>query len=220
MKTMGHDELWLVAPQSFPHAEALAMASGAADVLARARVVSTLGEAVADCGLVVGTSARLRTRYHWPVSSAREIAPRLLDAAQTGPVAVVFGTERTGLTNEEFERCHALVNIPANPEYESLNLAQAVQILAYELRMASTAERPAAKRLVPLATLDELDLLNAHFDRALTQVGFTDRAGGPHLVKRLARIFNRAELDQHETNILRGFLAAVEARCRGAEDDS
>jgi TrmH family RNA methyltransferase len=220
MKTMGQEDLWLVSPRSFPHADAVAMAAGADDVLARARVVSTLSEAVADCGLVLGTSARIRSSYHWPVSAPREAAPRLLEAARTGPVALVFGTERTGLTNEEFERCHALVHIPANPVYESLNLAQAVQILAYELMIAAGVEPPSARRVVPLATLSELDLLNAHFDRVLTEVGFTDRAGGPNLVKRLARIFNRAELDQHEVNILRGFLAAVEARGRTIGNDS
>lgn len=216
MKTMGLDELWLVNPDRFPHAEATALASGADDLLGRARVVGTLAEAVADCGLVLGTSARLRTAYYWPVYTPRDAAPRVLEAAGDGPVAVVFGTERTGLTNEDVEFCNALIHIPANPAYESLNLSQAVQIIAYELRCATVDAKPQARRLVPLAPHAELERLNAHLDEVLTAVEFTDRGGGPHLLKRFARIFGRAELDQHEVNMLRGLLAAVLARRREA----
>lgn len=215
IKTMGFDELWLVAPERFPHAEATALASGAADdVLAQARVVGTLAEAVADCNLVCGTSARLRTGYYWPGFTPREAAPKVLAAGEAGAAAIVFGTERTGLTNAEFERCNFLVHIPANPAYESLNLGQAVQILAYELRCASDAAVPRPRRLVPLAPSAELELLNAHLDEVLAAVDFTDRAGGPHLLRRFARIFGRAELDQHEVNMLRGLYAAVLARRR------
>jgi TrmH family RNA methyltransferase len=218
IKTMGFDELWLVAPERFPHAEAIALAAGADDVLARARIVATLAEAVADCSLVCGTSARLRTGYYWPGFSPREAAPKVLAAAEEGVAAVVFGTERTGLTNAEFERCNFLIHIPANPAYESLNLGQAVQILAYELRCAGEAPVPRPRRLVPLAPAGELERLNAHLDEVLTAVEFTDRAGGPHLLQRFARIFGRAELDQHEVNMLRGLLAAVLAR-RGSRGD-
>jgi len=212
MKTMGLDDLWLVAPTHFPHPEATALASGADDVLGRARVVGTLAEAVADCGWVLGTSARLRTALYWPVLTPREAAPRLLAAAQDAPVAVVFGTERTGLTNEEFERCNALIHIPANPAYESLNLSQAVQILAYELRCAMDLPAPTARRVVPLAPADELSRLNAHLAQVLAAVEFTDRAGGGHLERRFARIFGRAELDRHEVNMLRGLFAATLAK--------
>jgi len=218
MKTMGADDLWLVAPAHFPHAEATALASGADDLLGRARVVATLAEAVADCNFVVGTSARLRTEYYWPGLTPREAAPRLLAAAEEGTAAVVFGTERTGLTNAEFERCNALIHIPANPAYESLNLSQAVQIVAYELRCAAQPDVPRPRRLVPLAPAAELDRLSAHLDQVLTAVGFTDRAGGPHLLKRFERIFGRAELDQHEVNMLRGLLAAVLADRRPPGD--
>jgi len=216
MHTMGLEELWLVAPASFPHAEATARASGADGLLARARVVDSLAEAVADCGLVYATSARPRTAYHWPQLTPREAASRLVAAGASGEAAVVFGTERTGLSNEELERCGALVRIPANPAFESLNLAQAVQVLAYEIRCASAAPEPPPAREVPLAPAAELERLNAHLGEVLEEVGFTDRLNGPHLSRRLARIFGRAELDQHEVNILRGFLAAVQARRRRA----
>lgn len=216
LKTMGQGELWLVAPAAFPNAEATALASGADDLLARARVVPTLAEAVADCGLVLGSSARLRTQYYWPVVTPREAAPRLLAAGAAGAAAIVFGTERTGLSNADFDLCHGLVHIPSNPAYESLNLAQAVQILAYELRCATGAEAPRPRRAAPLATVEELERLRTHAGEVLAEIDFTDRRGGPHLLRRLARIFGRAGLDQHEVNILRGILTAVQARRRRA----
>ncbi len=219
MKTMGADELWLVSPDQFPHPQATALASSAQDVLERARVVGGLAEAVADCNLVLGTSARLRTEFYWPGYTPREAAPRLLAAGEAGMAAVVFGTERTGLTNAEFELCNALIHIPANPAYESLNLAQAVQIVAYELRCASDAAVPRPRRLVPLAPVGELELLNAHFGEAMRAVAFIDRAGGGTLLKRFERIFGRAELDQHEVNMLRGFLAAVLGQRRRPPDE-
>jgi TrmH family RNA methyltransferase len=216
MHAMGLEQLWLVAPESFPHAEASARAAGADALLLRARVVGTLREAVADCGLVYATSARPRSAYYWPELTPREAAPRLLAAGREGEAAVVFGTERTGLSNEELELCAALVRIPANPEFESLNLAQAVQVLAYEIRCASAGPAPHPAREVPLAPSAELERLQAHLDEVLVEVGFTDRTGGPHLSRRLARIFGRAELDQHEVNMLRGLFAAVQARRRRA----
>jgi TrmH family RNA methyltransferase len=220
MKNMALDELMLVQPTAFPHATATAMASGADDVLARARVVATLAEAVADCGLVLGTSARLRSQYHWPAWPAREAATRMLAAARHSRVALLFGPERTGLTNEHLEVCGAIVQIPANPDYESLNLAQAVQILAYELYVARVPEMPALERPTPLAEQRELALLYEHLDAVLALVDFTDRAGGPHLSRRLQRIFGRANLDRLEVNMLRGFLSAVQDRRRlaGRED--
>jgi len=216
MKTMGQGELWLVAPAAFPSAEATALASGADDLLAGARVVATLAEAVADCGLVLGTSARLRTEYYWPVLAPRAAAARLLSEGAAAPAALVFGTERTGLSNADFDLCHGLVHIPANPAYESLNLAQAVQILAYELRCAGGAEVPRPRRDAPLAPVAELERLRAHAGEVLAEIRFTDRRGGPHLLRRLARIFGRAGLDQQEVNILRGILTAVQARRRRA----
>ncbi len=216
MKTMGQAELWLVAPAAFPSAEASALASGADDLLARARVVGTLAEAVADCGLVLGTSARLRSEYYWPVLTPREAAPRLLAARASAPAALVFGTERTGLSNADFDLCHGLVHIAAHPDYESLNLAQAVQILAYELYCATGGEARRPRRGAPLAPVAELQRLRTHAGEVLAEIRFADRRAGPHLLRRLARIFGRAELDQHEVNILRGVLTAVQARRRRA----
>ena len=220
MKAMGQRELWLVAPATFPHEDATARAAGADDVLAGARVVASLGDAVADCGLVYGTSARLRTQYYWPVASPREAAPRLLDAAARGGAALVFGTERTGLSNADLELCHGLIHVPTDPDFGSLNLAQAVQILAYELRAAAGARAPPARRAAPLAPVAELERLRTHVDEVLTEIDFTDRNGGPHLLRRLSRIFGRAALDQHEVNILRGILTAVQARRRRAGESS
>jgi tRNA (cytidine32/uridine32-2'-O)-methyltransferase len=220
LKTMGLEELWLVAPAAFPHAEATARAAGADDLLARARVVGTLAAAVADCGLVLATSARARTAYYWPALTPREAAPRLRDAAAAGAAALVFGTERTGLTNEDLEQCSGVVHIPANPAFGSLNLAHAVQLLAYELRCASDLPPARSTRNVPLAPAAELERLKAHLDAVLREVGFTERHGGAHLRKRLARIVGRAELDQHEVNILRGILTAVQARRRRAGSGS
>ena len=217
---MGFEELWLVAPESFPHPEATALAAGALPVLERARVVPTLREAVADCGLVLATSARARGEYYWPACPPREAAPRLLAAGEEGVAALVFGPERTGLTNEDLALCSGLVRIPSDPAYESLNLAQAVQVLAYELRCARGQPAPLPPRPVALATVAELTKLTAHLGEVLTQVDFTDRAAGPNLLNRLSRIFGRAELDRHEVNVLRGFLAAVQARRRRAGSDA
>ena len=141
MKTMGLDELVLVAPRDFPSADATARASGADDVLARARVVDSLGDAIADCGFVAGASARLR-KLSWPVVDPRAGAASLQKHAGETKVAMVFGPEHSGLTNEDLGRCNQVVHIPANPAYSSLNVAMAVQVLCYELRMA-TLDRPA-----------------------------------------------------------------------------
>jgi tRNA (cytidine32/uridine32-2'-O)-methyltransferase len=219
MKTMALSELWLVAPAVPPGPEAVAMASGADDVLAAARTVATLDEAVADCGLVLGTTARQRSEYYWPVHTAREAAARLRRLDPGTRAAVVFGTERTGLTNEELDLCHGLVHIPANPAYESLNLAQAVQVVTYEIYVAADLPARVPEREAPLATAGELEGLYRHLEATLTATGFTDRRGGPHLMRRFKRIFGRAALDQLEVNILRGLLAAAQASRRRPEPE-
>ena len=145
MKTMGLDELILVAPRDFPSAEATARASGADDVLARARVVDSLADAIADCGFVAGASARLR-RLSWPVADPRRGAATLWKQALDTSVAMVFGSERSGLTNEDLGRCNQVVHIPANPAYGSLNVAMAVQVLCYELRMAALEHQVGAEQ--------------------------------------------------------------------------
>ncbi len=219
MKTMGMDDLVLVAPKQFPCADATARASGADDVLAKARVVASLGEAIEDCGFVVGASARLRS-LRWPTVDPRTCARTVREQAADSSVAIVLGPEHSGLTNEDLGRCHQLVHIPANPEYSSLNLAMAVQVLCYELRMAQdeasgvadAAEKEA--REAPLATADELDGFHRQMEAMLADVGFLKPDHPRQLKLRLRRIFHRSRLDQTEINILRGMLAALDPRAR------
>jgi len=209
MKTMCLDELVLVNPGEFPHPDAAARASGAVDVLERARVTATLDEALAGCVLVAGTSAR-RRGIGPPELTPRDCAARLAAGAAQQDVALVFGRERTGLTNEELGRCHILVNIPANPEYASLNLASAVQVLAYELMLARAAAPAAVEAGTRLATADEMERFYEHLESAALETGFLDPANPKHLMRRLRRLFNRAQPDENEINILRGLLAALQ----------
>ena len=213
MKNMGLYDLWLVNPREFPHPEATARASGADDVLSAARVVASLPEAIADCGLVLGTTARTREQ-HFRVLEARAAGVRLVAEAQHGPVAVMFGTERFGLANEHLLAAHALLRIPANPAYESLNIAMAAQLIAYEIRMAGHQPGSAVpERDVPLATGEQMDRFYAHLAEVMQQADFRDRTqSGTHLMGRIRRMFNRAELDANEVNILRGILTAVQRR--------
>lgn len=216
MKNMALDDLALVRPASFPHAEATARASGASDVLMNARVCGTLHEAIADCGLIVGATARPR-QQHWTVLEPRAAALRLWQESARVPAAVLFGSERVGLSNEELEKCQWLLRIPANPAYESLNLAAAVQVLCYELYVARERALPSAVREVPLATLTEMQRLYEHLEEVMTEVGFHDRTeSGMHLMGRMRRLLNRAEPDQNEVNILRGLLTAIQGRRRRA----
>ena len=212
LKTMGLSRLVLVAPQSYPHPDATARAAGAApDVLERAAVHATLDEALAGCEFVLGASARRRT-IEWPTLTPRAAAERVAAEYAGREVAIVFGRERTGLENTELERCHALVTIDANPGYSSLNLAAAVQVLAYEMRVAHTpsvgATRSASRS--KLATADELEHLYQHFERVMLATGFLDPDAPRHLMRRLRRLFNRAQVDDNELNILRGLLSSVE----------
>lgn len=216
MKNMGQSELHLVRPKAFPHAEATARASGADDVLEAARVHEEFADAIADCGLVVGTSARQR-HLPWDLVEPRECAQQIASAAQVGNVAVVFGSEKYGLSNEDLARCNRLVTIPTATEYASLNLAMAVQVIAYELWLARRPGAPLPQAPeVPHATADEMTRLYDHFERVLEEIDFRDRTGGGHLMARIRRLFNRARLDQNEMNILRGILTAVQARRRAA----
>ena len=215
MKTMGLAHLWLVDPESFPHADATARASGADDVLATAKICTTLAESVADCHLVVGASARLRS-LAWPQLEPRSCGERIVQGAAQGPVALVFGRERNGLTNDELALCHYLAYIPANPSYSSLNIAAAVQIFAYELRLASDATMtPKPVLEYPLATGSQMEGFYAHLEETLDEVGAVKSGQMITLMRRLRRLFQRARLDQNEVNILRGFLSAVNGRCRG-----
>jgi tRNA (cytidine32/uridine32-2'-O)-methyltransferase len=225
MKNMLLDDLVLVRPRSFPDPEALARAAGADDVLERARVVQSLDEALTDCAVVIGTTARPR-EHRWDVIDVHEAAPRLLAAEQSafgqGPVAaVLFGSERFGLTNEELLRCNWLTRIPANPQYESLNVAMAVQIVCYELFKAGGVQRVQRVEhlgdITPLAASADVQRFYEHLEAVMQEVGFTDRTQSKgHLMGRIKRLFNRAQLDQNEVNILRGFLTAVQERRRRA----
>jgi tRNA (cytidine32/uridine32-2'-O)-methyltransferase len=217
MKNMGLRELHLVRPKLFPHAEATARASGADDILATAHVHEEFESAIADCGLVVGTSARQR-HLPWDLVEPRECAARIVQDAKHGEVAVVFGSERFGLTNLELARCNLLVTIPTSSEYSSLNLGMAVQVISYEIWLAMRPGVPAAPpREVPLASAQEMTRLYAHIETVLEEIDFRDRTGGGHLMARIRRLFNRAQLDQNEMNILRGILTAVQAKRRPAK---
>jgi tRNA (cytidine32/uridine32-2'-O)-methyltransferase len=218
MKNMGLERLVLVGPRLFPHAEATARASGADDVLANARVAATLAEGLAGCGLVVATTSRARDQY-FQVADVREAAQRLLLESRRGPVAVLFGSERAGLTNEQLEAAHLLIRIPASESYPSLNLAMAVQIVAYELFRARGVHIEAAPAAAALADPLEMERLYEHLGRVLEEIDFRDRTqGGTHLMARLRRLFQRAALDRNEVNILRGILTAVQSRRRRAGD--
>lgn len=216
MKNMGLSRLLLVNPLFFPHAEATARASGADDLLAAAEVHSTLDSALAGCSLVFGTTARERS-IPWPAVDPREAASRALPAAANAPVAIVFGREHSGLSNEELDRCNFLLHIPTNPEYSSLNLAAAVQVVVYELCMAQQREPVMAGDATPLASVDERERFYSHLEQVLTELQFLDPNNPKHLMRRLRRLFNRAELDRTEINILRGILTAVQ---RGVERPS
>jgi TrmH family RNA methyltransferase len=216
MKNMGLDELVLVQPKQFPHAEATARASGADDLLERAKVVGSVAEALEGCGFVAATTSRERDQ-NFRVLDVRAAAERIAVEARTSPAAVLFGAERTGLTNEALENSHVLIRIPANAAYLSLNLAMAVQLVSYELFRACTNPVVSDPRTAPLATPGEMEHLYAHIAEVLETVEFRDRTqSGTHLMQRIRRVVQRAELDQNELNILRGFLTAVQNRRRAA----
>jgi len=207
MKTMGLARLVLVAPRAFPDPEADARASGAADVLGQARVCATLDEALAGARLAIGLSAR-RRGLSLPEIEVRAAAGLALEEARSGDVALVFGTESVGLSNDEVLKCQRLAWIPTGVSYASLNLAAAVQVAAYELRMAAAvaSTRPAAA--LDAASLEEVEGFYAHLERNLVESGFLDPAQPKRLMERLRRLFGRARLEREEVSILRGVLTA------------
>ncbi|MFW5825436.1 MAG: tRNA (cytosine(32)/uridine(32)-2'-O)-methyltransferase TrmJ [Marinobacter sp.] len=224
MKNMGLGNLWLVNPASFPDEASYARSSGASDVLDHARVVSTLDEAIADCVLVMGTSARGR-KVPWPVMSPADAARQVGEYQDRGEVALVFGRESNGLSNEELQRCHVHIHIPSNPDYSSLNVAMAVQVMCYEIRMEylrsleNSDNNPQLKAItapgdagwdVPPATVAELEGFFAHLETTLAEIDFHRRDNPRQLMTRLRRLYQRARPDQMEVNILRGILTAVQ----------
>jgi len=233
MKTMGLSDLWLVAPKKLPEEQARAMASGADDVLAAARVVETLPEAIADCHQVVGTSARSQRSVDWSVLSPRATAVEAITLAGTGSkVALVFGRESSGLTNEELDYCQHLVHIPANAEYSSLNLAAAVQILVYECRVAQLAlddaQEQSANIALPAAQGDsaakvsnpddppasqrEVEGVYQHLEQLMIESSFLNPDNPRYLMRRMRRLYGRAELLSSEVSLLRGALSAFQGR--------
>ncbi len=221
MKNMGLSKLVLVEPKDFPSFEAYSRAAGADDVLGDAVVVETLAEAVAGCTWVMGTSARERT-VQWPQMQPRECAAETMKQAEQAEAAIVFGRERTGLTNEELEQCHALVNIPTNPDYSSLNVAAAVQVLSYELRLAAIdsgvlniAEdnEITTKHLddVP-ATADQVNGMYQHLFQMLEDIKFIGSSNPEIVMRRLKGLFNRTHLTKREVSILRGIYSSAQGR--------
>jgi tRNA/rRNA methyltransferase len=211
MKTMGLGRLYLVAPASFPDPVADARASGATDVLQSAHVVGTLQEALHGTVFSAALTAR-RREWSVPIGSARETAPEIVRYAATGDVALVFGTENSGLTNEEVGLCSMPVSIPADPEFSSLNLGSAVQLLSYELRLAAAGSAPNPDTAQPLATFEEIEGFHRHLEDVMTRSGFYDPANPKRLLPRVRRLFGRVRLEREEINILRGILSALERK--------
>ncbi|KTD59038.1 tRNA (cytosine(32)/uridine(32)-2'-O)-methyltransferase TrmJ [Legionella shakespearei] len=210
MKTMGLSSLYLVTPKSFPDYKANEMAAGADDVLAGAIVTQSLDEALAGCQLILATSARprgLSLPGLLPVASA-ELVSQQPDNTR---IAIVFGREHSGLTNEELLKCHYHINIPSNPEYSSLNLAQAVQIIAYEMRMKLLApQAEVALRQDDYATADEIEQFYDHLKEVFIEIQFLKESNPRRLMQRVRRLFNRVNLEKMEVSILRGMLSQVQ----------
>ena len=211
LKTMGLGDLALVSPRHFPDPDATAMAAGASDVLGNARVFEGLEGALADCALAVGFSARERELSHAPMI-LREAAPQLLEATGEGTVALVFGNETSGLSNEELARCQRFVVIPSNPAYGSLNLAAAVQVACYELAVAAQAFAAPASRERDAASVGDIEGLFTHLESAAVSSGFLDPAEPGRFMERMRRMFARIRLERQEVKLLRGLLSALEKK--------
>jgi len=226
MKTMCLSRLVLVKPRFFPHADATARASGADDLLAQAHVVDSLDEALNGCQLVIGASARLR-RLEWPQLDPTESAQQALTEAEQGEVALVFGRELSGLSNEELERCHFLMHIATNPDFSSLNLGAAVQVVCYEMlkqaqrldsvndgasenAMNRGAEDEVETEPDLYATSEQFQFFYEHLEKVLTDIGFLDPKHPRKMMRRLKRLFNRTRMSLVEMNIMRGILSGIE----------
>jgi len=208
MKNMNISNLWLVSPKIFPSAEATSRASGADDILARATVCSSLQEAIADCNMVIGASARCRT-ISWPEMTPRECAEKIAITEPGNKVAIIFGRENSGLKNHELDLCHFLLRIPCNSEYSSLNIAAAVQVVCYELFIAAGRQEAIVigdRGKTPKATATQMESFYTHLYQALTDIGFMHPDKSKSIMRRLRRIYNRIELDIKELDILRGIL--------------
>lgn len=221
MKVMGLKQLHLVTPKTFPCAEATALASGADDILHQAQVHESLESALEGCSLVLGTSARIRS-LSMPQMNMRKASEAAFSEHAGQEIAILFGRERYGLTNDEIQRCHQLVHIDTNPEYGSLNLSQAVQVMAYELRMAVLGETSVAVEPVDYVPVDagQMERFFVHLEQTLLDIKFLNPEQPKRLLMRLRRFFNRARPDQNEINILRGILAASQKSALGTKRSS
>ena len=224
MKNMGLSDLCLVAPKMFPHERAGWRAASAGDVLENATIVDTFEEAIADCGLVVGTSARGR-RIPWPLVNPRVCAEKIYPELQSHPVALVFGREDRGLTNDELQRCNLHVNIPASEDYTSLNLGMAVQVITYELRMThlsgSLSDDPMLEWDTKFATMDDIERFFVHLEETLIDMRFLKPEAPKQLMTRLRRLFSRTRMDDLEVKMLRGVLTSAQQWVRrGSEKDT
>ena len=231
MKTMGLSDLCLVDPVEFPTAKAVARASSAADLLHNAKVVDTLDAAVADCQLVIGTSARMRS-IPWPLMTPREMSELVKNEPEGADIAIVFGREDAGLTNEELRRCHYHVCIPANDAYSVLNVGAAVQVICYELRMTALAmaqqasdtdNSPPAMSVQfaewdePLVCAEDMERFMKHFEETLLDMGFFDPANPKQLMTRARRLFMRTRMDRLEMNLMRGVLSTMQKHLKQSE---
>lgn len=223
MKTMGLTHLYLVAPKQPIDTQAIALAAGADDVVENAVIVDSLEQAIADCSLVIGTSARLR-HLQSTLLEPRECAEKVIEqlvSTKSGQISIIFGRERIGLTNEELLKCHYHLTIPANPDYSSLNLAMAVQLVCYELRTAYLAQSVQPVSVIEnfdtngqakanqVATMQEMEYFFTHTERLYQQLGFIQNQG---VMQKLRRLYQRAGVEKNELNILRGMLSAVEKK--------
>lgn len=219
MKTMGLNQLVLVAPRRFPDPEANALAAGAEDIVRQARIVDNLDEALKDCRFALGTSARDRA-ISLPEHTPREAAAALLEHVEAGgQVALVFGRERTGLENDELMHCHGRVFIPCNPDYASLNLAAAVQVLSYEIRLRrlELSQLPAKEPAMagtPPASIDQLERLFSHLGEFMDEIDFHKGRSPDMINQRLRRLFLRARMDEREIKIIRGLLSDAQRLLR------
>jgi TrmH family RNA methyltransferase len=213
MKCMDLASLVLVSPSHFPHPDAASRSAGAGEILSGARIFRDVESAIADCVYVAGTTARSRA-IEWPVCSPRDAAPKIVEEAQTGPVALLFGRERSGLTNDEVGLCNTLVRIPTGPDYASLNLASAAQIMAYEIFLEANRDRVRVVAPALPADRGSLDGFYRHLEETLFELDFMKSQHPTRLMRKLIRLFNRARPTLEELNILRGILTAAQTAVR------
>ena len=214
MKTMDFSELVLVNPKNFPSDEALAMSANASDLLDSVRVVTSLDEALEDTNFVVATSSRMR-RVPWPCESLEEASPKIIKHSDSSKIAIMFGREDRGLTNDELQRSNLHLSIPANPEYPVLNLAMSVQVVCYQLYLDKMLQKQASQAHlwdVPMAESNHINNLISHFINVAEQLEVYNKGNPRQIGARIKRLFTRVGLDEMEVNFLRGFLSSIEKK--------